>query len=243
MSFLFLKDELPKFWRAEENKTVSVYIDRMRAMFKEEEFWSCWILWSGWMANFLLREMWQFFEKKGLELIRTVKASGSMTASRKQAFIRRESTHHSMRWTTVDSLPRRTVTCTIEGPKRSLDGGTMSSTKTGRRGTSSWTWRQFWGITNLASSKGTRWWCFGGIEDRERNTIFLEKMKVDYNFRLNWSIHISDPPWIHFFCNAIVATDSPLKDLRKWFLIRVYFSQRLSFYAFNGFCVFHSSLK
>ena len=150
-------------------------MDRMRAMFKEEEFWLCWILWSGWMADFLLREMWQFFEKKGSELNRTMKASGSMTASRKHAFIRRERTHHSMRWTTVDSLPRRTVTCTIEGPKRSLDGGKMSSTKTGRRGTSSWTWRQFWGITNLAISKGTRWWCFGGIEDRERHHFSRNK--------------------------------------------------------------------
>ena len=38
MSFLFLKYELPKLLGAEEKETLSVYMDRMKAMFREEEF-------------------------------------------------------------------------------------------------------------------------------------------------------------------------------------------------------------
>ena len=96
-----------------------------------------------------------------------------------------------------------------------LDGGTMGSTRTGRWGASSWTWRQFWGITNLAISKGISWWCFGGIDDPEKGTIFFWKRKVDHNFYLNRQIHISYPLWIHFFCNAIIVVDSPLGDRRS----------------------------
>ena len=57
----------------------------------------------------------------------------------------------------------------------SLDGCTMGRTRIGRRKASSWTWRQFWGITNLSISNGTSLWCFRGIEDRERETIFFGK--------------------------------------------------------------------
>ena len=57
------------------------------------------------------------FGRGGLELSRTMKASGSTTASGKHASIRGEKTHHSTRWTIAYSLPKRTVTCTIEGPE------------------------------------------------------------------------------------------------------------------------------
>ncbi|KAL6330673.1 hypothetical protein AAG906_003284 [Vitis piasezkii] len=62
-----------------------------------------------------------------------MKALENTTASGKHTSIRREKTHHSARWTTIDSLLKQTVTCTIEGSERSLDGCTMGSTKIGRR--------------------------------------------------------------------------------------------------------------
>ena len=86
---------------------------------------------------FSFKEMRQFFGRGGLELSHTMKASGNMTAFGNHASIRREMTHHSMRWMTTNSLPRRTITCTIEGPERSLDGGTMGNIRIGRMEASS----------------------------------------------------------------------------------------------------------
>ena len=85
--------------------------------------------------------------------------------------------------------------------------------------------------------------CVLSLSLHKVQTLALWLHNSGYNFCLNRQIHTSDPLWIHFFCNAIVAADSPLGDLRKRFLIRVYSSQRLPLYAFNGYRAFHSSLE
>ena len=126
-----------------------------------------------------------------------------------------------------------------------LDGGTMGSTRTGRWGASLWTWRQFWGITNLAISKGISWWCFGGIDDPEKGTIFFGKGRsTTISIWTDRSISLIHSESISSAMPLLLWTHrSEIGDLRKRFLIKVYSSQRLLFYAFNGFRAFHSSLE